>query len=852
MAKQKIDLDFDDENLRSRMMSIAGVLKAGLTDAITEAFDPEKLKRVKDDLVNLTSQAARFSDKQLENTIKIRQGTASIKDINNQITASIVRQNAVEASIKRLKKEGLDLSNDVLRAETALLKSLRQQTSEFESQAIVLGLIEKRVGTAGALFKGLSKVPFLKDLLKADEAMAAMNAKAFDTGSKLKIIGAGLKAASEGAADVLTGKFLSEVVSSFKRVDTDASNLARSMNITYKEAAAFRYELTQASLASEQLYATGTKYAQSLMEMNTALGTASSFDIQRIDSYTKLRDLAKFDLETLNDINIASLVNRKTIDQITASRLAQINLVKLQTGRVVNERQVLKDIASTSNAIKINFIGSDKALARAATTARTMGTDLNRLDKIAGSFMNFEQSIRSQMEAELITGRELNLERARYYALTNNINGLMSELAQQNITAEKFGKMNRIAQEATAEALGMSREEMSQMLVEQLAITNLGSKDLESAKKKFDQLVKTEGYEKAVAKLGDESLARQFQQQSVQDRLVQLADKFLSVMDRLEPILSPIVNGFLSVAETLAKSETILKSMLTIASALVGLRLGRSLMSGFGGGTGSLANLGTKAGSAVIGASGKQLYGAAATSALKAGTATVSGGAAAGGAGGFLSSINPVSAFKSYFASGGLKTFLKGASKIGLVSTFFEALFASSDIKDAIANGKGNKSLVYNAVGTRGLQGIGSVLGGAALGALLTPIPGGTFIGGMLGSAGGGYLGKLIGEAVGPEGFGKGIVDTFFGDEAKAAGLATGGLVTQGGLARVDTGEVYLGKNSLETMKLLVEEMRAVKQAILSTGNTTLVIDGQKLATSVARNVATGYGNLLNPGTVVR
>jgi hypothetical protein len=43
--------------------------------------------------------------------------------------------------------------------------------------------------------------------------------------------------------------------------------------------------------------------------------------------------------------------------------------------------------------------------------------------------------------------------------------------------------------------------------------------------------------------------------------------------------------------------------------------------------------------------------------------------------------------------------------------------------------------------------------------------------------------------------------------------------------------------------------MKAVKQSILSTGTTTLMVDGQKIATVVGKNVASSYGNLLNPGT---
>ena len=55
-----------------------------------------------------------------------------------------------------------------------------------------------------------------------------------------------------------------------------------------------------------------------------------------------------------------------------------------------------------------------------------------------------------------VNSKELNLERARMFALTNNMAGVQEELAKQGITAEKFAGMNRIAQEATAKAMGMS------------------------------------------------------------------------------------------------------------------------------------------------------------------------------------------------------------------------------------------------------------------------------------------------------------------------------------------------------------------------------------------------------------
>ena len=843
MAKQKIDLDFDDENLRSRMMSIAGVLKAGLTDAITEAFDPERLRKVKDDLVNLTSQAAKFSDKHLENTIKIRQGTASIKDITSQITASTIRQEAAEAHLNKLKKDTTKLSSDVLRAQEALLRSLKESTAEFQRQANQVTLINQRVGSMGSIMKGLSKVPFLGDLINADAALAAMNRKAQDTGNSFKIMGAGLKEISSNAGTAILSKLFSVFKNNFLEIDTATANLARSLDMTYASAAKLADNYGSIARNSGDVSLTAEKMLRTESQMNDALGTAAHFSTQRVKDYTRLRELGKLDLQTLNELTKVATINGTTEEKLYKLRRGTIDAVKATTGKALDQRVVMKDITNLSNSIRINFMGSERALTAAAANARAMGSTLESMDKIAGSFLNFETSIRNQMEAELITGRELNLEKARYYALTNNSLGLQQEITKLGITAEKYGKMNRIAQESTADALGMSREEMSKMLLDQKVMTSLSAKDSYQLQARYNELRKTKTLEETSKILGDEALTRQYEQLSIQERTALATEKLGSSFDSISTALQPIGLFFAKLLTIISSLKEVLKSVLTFTGMLAGSKIVNAIVPGASGSAGgsSAGKIGTKAGASVISAAGNRLYGAAATSSLNAGTAEVVGGVGGSITGNFG------------------KSMLKKVLGFGLVSTAIESILANADIKAMIADPKVSKQVLNQAVGKRTLQGIGSVLGGVAgAGAVnllnLVGVPGflATTLAASLGGGLGSWMAGTIADKFGAEGVGGTVLGMYSGEMKEASKLATGGLVTRGGLAQVDTGEVYLGKNSLETMKLLVEEMRAVKQAILSTGNTTLVIDGQKLATSVARNVATGYGNLLNPGTVVR
>jgi hypothetical protein len=106
---------------------------------------------------------------------------------------------------------------------------------------------------------------------------------------------------------------------------------------------------------------------------------------------------------------------------------------------------------------------NDVAIAKAASQARRLGMDLNQVDKIAQSLLNFESSIEDELEAQLLTGNQINLSKAREMALTGDTIGLQDEIFKNTVDIEKFGKMGRLGQEAQAKALGMTRDELARV-----------------------------------------------------------------------------------------------------------------------------------------------------------------------------------------------------------------------------------------------------------------------------------------------------------------------------------------------------------------------------------------------------
>ena len=106
--------------------------------------------------------------------------------------------------------------------------------------------------------------------------------------------------------------------------------------------------------------------------------------------------------------------------------------------------------------------------------------------------------------------------------------------------------MNVIQQEAIAKSVGVGRDELAQSLIDKEALVKLSGKEGESAQKAFDNLVKQVGMEEAKKRLGDEQLANQFAQQSIQERfnkgIEKLRDNLIGIAQPILDILSPLMD----------------------------------------------------------------------------------------------------------------------------------------------------------------------------------------------------------------------------------------------------------------------------------------------------------------------
>ena len=121
-------------------------------------------------------------------------------------------------------------------------------------------------------------------------------------------------------------------------------------------------------------------------------------------------------------------------------------------------------------------------------------------------------------------------------------------------STEEFGKLNVIQQEALAKSMGMQREDLAAMLVEQEnleAVKATGFESTSDAQAAFNQLV-ADGMtaEQAAAEMKakglDDAFTKQMQSETQQEKMnaamEKLTDLFVQIMDPLMPVIDAIMS----------------------------------------------------------------------------------------------------------------------------------------------------------------------------------------------------------------------------------------------------------------------------------------------------------------------
>jgi hypothetical protein len=558
--------DLNPEDVRRRAVETAEIVEDALrnissqiSDIFKEALDTTSTfsKTITGDITKGINNLARTSTTLLSNQERLKAGNLTRAQIEKQIFDRTVKVATIQQQINIAKNAGLITDEAANEQLSQALAYENEFVADLKEQAKLADQFNKKLGITGNVIKGLNKIPVLGGLIKSEEVLARIQKKTAEEGStKFGVFKEGVKGVGSSIKDNLVDpvagfSILTKIVNFFIdamfAADKRVTDIAKNLSIS-KEAAAGVYENIKDSKGElDTVYRTTSNIAEAFNDIAqitefSTLATNDQIEAQIV--LTKQLGLSKEEaLELQGAFAVSNIEAGKGVDIVYDQVAAFANQNKL----IADGRKILQEVSKTSKIIQLNFKGNVSELTKSVLEAKKLGLTLDQVSKVGDSLLNFEQSITDELNAELLLGKDINLEKAREFALNNDIAGLTKEIANQGITVEYFSKLNRIQQEAIAKTLGMSANELADSLYKSELIRKTGGKELEQLKERAKSLREQK---KDTEAINLERRAAAIEQGIVEGKVfleaqksVDAQEKFNLALERAKDLFADMVDG---------------------------------------------------------------------------------------------------------------------------------------------------------------------------------------------------------------------------------------------------------------------------------------------------------------------
>ena len=486
--------------------------------AYAEAVKKEELDE--ESLGILNKQLA--TEKNIAKTVGVAGGLAEkfAKNLN-------IGTDTYEAMVEKARE--LEGTNKWFKSTRVLFVGMKSAIKEgLEDPLIKITLLSKGIsGIGSGLKSGMKQVgSAAKALSGGDGVISGLTSGLSSMVGKIPMIGgllSGVVDAFSAVADLAIG------------INDNIIKAGRNLNLSSQEAIKLNRHFQDVSRSNGDVFVTSKKLLESQVELGNQLEINNILSDEELSTNIKLKDIAGIEADTRANIVENSKISGKTSEGLVKSVFAQVAGLQKATGISLNYKNILKEANSLGGYLGLSFSKYPEKISKALVTTKALGLDLKQLDSMASSFLDFESSISKEFEAQLLTGKDINLQTARQLFLNNDLAGAAAEINKQVGSSSEFLGMNRIAAESLAESFGMSRDSMAEMLKKQEFLSRLGAKDTDNAREQLRLgLEKYHTQEALSAAVGEEAY-QNLLNASTQEKMAAMIDKIKnSLVDFIE------------------------------------------------------------------------------------------------------------------------------------------------------------------------------------------------------------------------------------------------------------------------------------------------------------------------------
>jgi len=462
----------------------------------TDGFQTDITKMISKSAVAMRD-SNQYSKENLKNSkAQAKAGKNIIGVLNAQNKGSKLGTMAAKAKLKLSRMLNFNMDNQTKKlyeqydAETELLKSKKEKTKidkkQLESLSKMAGSMLSIFGLSGGILTIFTKFNAMTKTIGKNFGVLGMQNKEF----KNDLLDAGAEAVS-------LGQNIEDVVSV-------SAQLSKNFGFGRGES---------------------VKMARGIMDTSMALGISNQEGTTLIGNLMQISGLS---------FDAAQNFSKQT--QLLAE------------AEGVSPTTVMRDIANSSETIaKFTSMTPDN-LAKAAIQATKLGTTLNTIAGSMEAMLDFQSSLNAEIEAQIMIGRNVNLQKARELALAGKAEAFAVEITKQVGSQAEFEKLNVLQRQSLAKALGISVEQMAKMVQNQDKVRTIG-----------EAISEQKGLEDMIGRKAMDSMA-----QIVADLQRVGAELVISI----GPTVAAVAGGIAAFTQGLSDSKLLLPSLVALLTVM--------------------------------------------------------------------------------------------------------------------------------------------------------------------------------------------------------------------------------------------------------------------------------------------
>jgi hypothetical protein len=486
--------------LNDAFNSLGAMIKSQLTANIVDVDDYTKkyTQNIKSDTTRAISNLGKSSERILANQYLINKGQLTSKDILKQIENVNIKKLKTEVSLNSALINNVITKEEFLFLEKRIGEATFETTEALKAQAEQVASLDDRLENVADKFKKISKIPVLGGLIGGDKI-----------------------------ASMLT---LTSIVKSFLdaafKANIQSVQLGKSLGYGAINSDRVRENFVRMEYSSDNLNVNTANLAEASNQLTESTGYTAEFSQNQLETQIMLTKQLGLSADESAGIYQFSVLQGKSSEAIYQSMVKGYVATRNSLRTSVPFKAAIAEAAKVSGQLASNLGNNPEKIIKAVVATRALGTSLEQAKQQGESLLDFQSSIENELKAELITGEQLNLERARAAALMGDQVTVANELANQGMTAAKFSGMNVIAQDSYAKALGTTSDELANQL-------------------KKREIAISQG--KSLAQVTAEEADAAAKRQDIQE-------KFNIAMDKIKSIIGNLIAGPLgSFLESLSK-----------------------------------------------------------------------------------------------------------------------------------------------------------------------------------------------------------------------------------------------------------------------------------------------------------